>query len=78
MEATEQIRLALKLDRDWRIVVEPERADEVEHLCAGIPGSGGMPLSDWIILRSELTQDGRWRVARCARCKTLRASPALA
>jgi len=36
-----------------------------------------MPLSDWIILRSELTQDGRWRVARCPRCKTLRASPAL-
>ncbi len=78
MEATEHIRLALKLDRDWRIVVEPERADEVEHLCAGLPGPGGMPLSDWIILRSELTEDGRWRVARCARCKTLRASPALA
>ncbi len=77
MEATEHIRLALKLDRDWRIVVEPERADEVEHLCAGIPGPGGLPLSDWIILRSELTEDGRWRVARCARCKTLRASPAL-
>lgn len=78
MEATEQIRLALKLDRDWRIVVEPERAGEVEHLCAGVPGPGGIPLSDWVILRSELTADGRWCVARCARCKTLRASPALA
>ncbi len=77
MEATEQIRLALKLDRDWRIVVEPERADEVEHLCAGMPGPGGIPLSDWIVLRSELTADGRWRVARCPLCKTLRASPAL-
>ncbi len=78
MEAEEQIRLALKLDRDWRIVVDPERAEEVEHLCAAIPGSGGMPMSDWVILRSELTADGRWHVARCSRCKTLRASPALA
>lgn len=78
MDATEEIRLALQLDRDWRIVVHPERADEVEHLCAGIPGSGGIPLSDWIVLRSELTPDGRWRVARCPLCKTLQATPELA
>ncbi len=78
MEASEQIRLALHLDRDWRIIVEPDRAEEVEHLCAGLPGSGGMPMSDWIILQSELTPDGRWHVARCPRCKILRASPAMA
>ena len=77
MEAVEQIRLALHLDRDWRIVVEPDRAEEVNHLCPAVPGSGGMPLSDWIILRSELTPDGRWHVARCPRCKELRATPAM-
>jgi hypothetical protein len=77
MDATEQIRLALHLDRDWRIVVDPERVDEAQHLCPGVPGPGGMPLSDWVVLRSELTPDGLWRVARCAVCKTLRATPAM-
>ena len=77
MEAKEEIRLALHLDRDWRIVVEPEPAEEGEHLCAGIPGAGGMPMSDWVVLRSELTPDGRWHVARCPLCKTLQATPAM-
>ena len=77
MNPAEQIRQALQLDAGWRIVVEPEVADQAEHLCAGTPGPGGMPLSDWVALRSTLTPDGRWRIARCPFCKTLQAAPAM-
>jgi hypothetical protein len=73
----EQIREVLRLDRDWRIVVEAELAAEAEHLCPGIPGPGGMPLSDWIVLRSALSPDGRWRIAQCPHCKTLHAAPVM-
>lgn len=79
MEAAEQVRQALNLESDWRIVVDAEREEEVEHLCPGAPGGseGDAPLSDWVILKTELTPDGRWQVARCPLCKTLHAAPTL-
>ena len=74
MNPAEQIRQALQLDAGWRIVVEPEVADQAEHLCAGTPGPGGMPLSDWVVLRKR-----RWasrapqttRAYRRVKCPTI-------